>query len=226
MRTAAYKIALAFLAVAPLASIARDLDLFEKTCADIGFQKGTPAYGECVLELDRRANSASKPKSKPTVVTRSAARSDDVTADSAQRLQAGKETPVVRGDGSPDDLTCSGYGYRAGTDAYADCRMKLQAARLENERRERDFAVRKMQYEQQVAAIQEEERRQAQARMGECYMRSGAAQQQPEASLLGMLVNVSACESGASGPVVVAPPPPQQPTWVHCSFWGNTMTCI
>ena len=28
---------------------------YERTCASIGFRKGTTAYGECVLELDRRA---------------------------------------------------------------------------------------------------------------------------------------------------------------------------
>lgn len=31
-----------------------DLSSYEKTCSDIGFKKETTAYGECVLELDRR----------------------------------------------------------------------------------------------------------------------------------------------------------------------------
>ncbi len=132
----------------------------------------------------------------------------------------------IRGDGSIEDLTCSGYGFKPGTDPYADCRMKLEMARVENERRTREYEAQRQQYEQQLAAIREAEQREAADRRSRCYMASGAAAMQGATSLLGTMINASACESGAAGPVLVAPPAPPLPTVVRCSAWGNTVTCV
>ncbi len=39
---------------------ALDISVYEKSCADIGFKTGTPTFGECVLELDRRASAQTR----------------------------------------------------------------------------------------------------------------------------------------------------------------------
>jgi hypothetical protein len=202
--------------------MARDLEFFETTCTDIGFQKGTPAYGECVLELDRRANSAPTPKAKPAVAKRPTARSEAVITNSSRQPEAGEGTTAARGDGSPDDFTCGGYGFRPGTDAYADCRMKLDTARAENYRRQREFEDQQRQYQAQVAEIEQEQKRKAQQRKARCHFASAAS---GSATFLESMVNLAACEGGATGPVAVTPPRPPPPAPVQCFVNGNVVTC-
>lgn len=54
MRVATYAIAALVFLITPTEVRSRDLASFEKACQEIGFQPATPAYGKCVLELDRR----------------------------------------------------------------------------------------------------------------------------------------------------------------------------
>ncbi len=57
MHTSITKLLLLTFCLFPNASTyALDISVYEKSCADIGFKKGTPTFGECVLELDRRAS--------------------------------------------------------------------------------------------------------------------------------------------------------------------------
>ena len=184
MRTSAYKVASLLLLLVPLAGLTRDLSIFEKTCVDIGFKRATPAFGDCVLELDRRASATSAAKADPAPGVRADSKARLAPSPGAQEVAPVNETPVVRGDGSPDDATCSGYGFRPGTDGYAGCRMKLQTAQTENDRRQREFAAQQRLYEQQVAAAQAAEKRQAQQRKAQCNFRSAQAASQPGMSNL------------------------------------------
>ena len=57
MHTSITKLLLVASCLLPIGSTyALDISVFEKSCSDIGFKKGTPTFGECVLELDRRAS--------------------------------------------------------------------------------------------------------------------------------------------------------------------------
>jgi hypothetical protein len=96
VRTATVKVAALALVCLSGVVLASDLTSYEKTCADIGFKKRTPAFGECVLELDRRAKAQ---QTRPT---------------QSRPAQEVRET-VVRGDGTPDDQQCQGFGWNVGT---------------------------------------------------------------------------------------------------------------
>jgi|GEM_PF-2476323 len=230
MRLATYKIAATFLLLVPLSVSARDLDSYQKTCADIGFKKGTTAYGECVLELDRRASSTVPDQPKPQIGAATTARVSPANVPPVRQAEAAPAPPpAIRGDGSPDDGACQSYGFSVGSSGYSDCRLKLSTARMENERAQREYELRKRQYDEQVAANHAAEaaaRRQAELRKAQCHFRSSAAAAQPGATLLGAFVNMAACENGAAGPPIVPPTPPPPPSIVHCNYSGNTMTCF
>jgi len=107
MRSSAYEVIAAAFFLVPLTVLARDLETYERTCADIGFKRGTPAYGDCVLELDRRASFGATPMAKSTPAPQTVARSKPATSQSAPTPELVYTSPVARGDGSPDDLTCT-----------------------------------------------------------------------------------------------------------------------
>jgi len=78
-----------------------DLSGYEKTCGDIGFKPRTPAFGECVLEFDRRAT---------------------ISSDGNLSAQRSAATSYQ----SPEDRQCTKFGFTAGTTAFAECRLKLE----------------------------------------------------------------------------------------------------
>ena len=230
MRTTTYQVVAILLVLSTCEVFARDLEAYQKTCADIGFKKGTPAYGDCVLELDRRASSTVPDQPKPQVRVTTPTRLSPAYVPPARQVEAAPPPPPpIRGDGTPDDGACQSYGFSVGSSGYSDCRMKLSTARMENERAQREYELRKRQYDEQVAANQAAEaaaRRQAELRKAQCHFRSSAAAAQPGATLLGAFVNMAACENGAAGPPIVPPTPPPPPSIVHCNYSGNTMTCF
>jgi len=121
----------------------------EATCAELGFKKRTPAYGECVLELHSRPSSN---QSKRVEVRRN----DEI---------------AVRGDGSPDHQTCLGFGFVAGTPPYSDCRMKISIAKREAEQRQAAFDAEQAQYQERLAAFEKEKQR----RQGMAMLQFGSA---------------------------------------------------
>jgi len=178
-------------------AVAADLEGFQSLCKSIGFKPGTVDFGECVLELDRRAKAI--PKSEPM-----------------------KE--VAKGDGSPDDLTCGRYGFKVGSDKYADCRLKLDMARRDFEREQREYLAKQRQYEQRVAEIEAEAERQRQlnnqrywACVGDCGSRGGTTlmcMSQCQAQIVG----------GVYRP---PPEPPRPSTRVRqYVIGGETITCV
>jgi hypothetical protein len=90
-----------FLPLVAAAQVTLDLSVFERQCVDIGFNRSTPAFGECVLELRERA----------------------------RRAGGISTTAQNQGDGSQDHVTCSRYGFLVGTGDYAQCRMQIDLAR-------------------------------------------------------------------------------------------------
>ena len=115
----------------------------KEQCRELGFKDKTEKFGTCVLELSKRGGDQ----------------------------QTRSESSTARGDGTPDDATCVGYGYAVGSTGYADCRLKLDQARRDYERELRAYQAEKAAYEQRVAEIEAEKRRQQserQIRYGAC----------------------------------------------------------
>jgi hypothetical protein len=61
---------------------------------------------------------------------------------------------------SEDEKICRNYGFKPGTNAYGECRQKLDFAKQDAAQRQRDYEEKKRQYDEQVAAIQKERDRQ------------------------------------------------------------------
>ena len=53
---------------------------------------------------------------------------------------------------SPDDATCKSYGFKPGTNAYGECRQKIDFAKQEAVQRQRDYEEQKRQYDAAVQA--------------------------------------------------------------------------
>ena len=148
-----------------------DFTRYEDKCADIGFERRTPSFGGCVLEL-------------------------------REREKTQKQMPPLAnsgGDGSPEDATCSRYGFVSGTAEYAQCRMQIDFAKNEMQERQR-------RYEEQLA-----ERKRAKDRArGQAMLMLG----------LGMMGgNTHTPTSNANN---FTPPPPMQ---IYNLPGGRSMTC-
>lgn len=61
----------------------------------------------------------------------------------------------------PDDSTCRKYGFRPKTTNYSECRQKIDMFRAESSMRQEQYAIQKKQFDDQVASIEKERRRQA-----------------------------------------------------------------
>ena len=60
-----------------------------------------------------------------------------------------KERIQREGDGTPDDLLCKKYGMILNSPQYADCRLKLDIARKENEQRQAEYQAQVNEYNRQ-----------------------------------------------------------------------------
>jgi hypothetical protein len=99
-----------FLLLIPSTSVlALDLTSYESQCAEIGFKRKTPAFGECVLELRSRETTSSKLRQNSL------------------------------GDGSADHSTCARYGFSTGTTEYAQCRMQIDLAKSQAQEQQRQY---------------------------------------------------------------------------------------
>ena len=143
MRTAIVQVGVVLLLYSG-AALCADLSEYEKTCAELGFRPRTPAYGECVLELDRRAKVGQQSNRS---------RVDQEQRQAEQRRQ---EETAMSGDGTPDHQTCYRYGFRPGTTPYAECRLKLDIARRELEQKQADYEMRQREYVARQAEYENE----------------------------------------------------------------------
>lgn len=104
----------------------------EKVCADIGFKRKTQAFGNCVLELLERRDSASA---------------------NQQYSQQNKNSNDL------DDTTCRKYGFKPNTQAYGECRQKIDLARQQGEQEQARYEQQNKQYQEKMAEYQKQVRR-------------------------------------------------------------------
>lgn len=105
------------------------LDEYKDTCAQIGFKKGTPDFGNCVLKLRKKNalnNTISAPAKSPSRQT-------------------------LKGDDSQEDVMCQKYGFAVGSTNYNSCRMNLDMAK-QNAIQQQKF------HEEQVRQYNEQKR--------------------------------------------------------------------
>jgi hypothetical protein len=114
MRSTTYQITATLLMLCSQA-IALDLTNYENACAEIGFKKKTPAFGECVLELHSREGKTAPAKQKQA------------------------QNAIGHGDGTPDHATCAKYGFQAGTTEYSQCRMQIDTARTQARQQQNEY---------------------------------------------------------------------------------------
>jgi hypothetical protein len=180
MRSTAFKIISLSLIFFTSHVNALDTTSEEKTCSEIGFKRKTEAFGNCVLELVQRRGS--QPRSQSSQVVNS---------------------------NDPDDATCRKYGFRAGTNEYAQCKQQIDQARLDAQRQQAQFEAQQRQYQSQ---LDEHKKR-----------RSDAANLAMLQMGLGMM-------AGGSSSSNVPPPPvaPQSPQFLNRTYFlpgGQRMTC-
>jgi hypothetical protein len=216
MRTSAFTITLLLFATDPAQGADSDLDSLVGLCSSIGFKKGTQSHGECVLELDRR-------------VTK--------TVSVGERSNSALVTTVPQGDGSEDDQQCQRFGFKVGAADYGSCRMNFAAVRSNEEQKIQQYQQQQREYEAKVAEARSEEKRQEYLRKARCHFSSAAAASQPGSTNSQGLLNLLACEAGATGPISVptpSPPPTPMPSSFHintpngtvyCNTMGNSITC-
>lgn len=204
-----------------------DLTLHEATCAELGFKKRTPAYGECVLELDQRQKNAKVAVEKQEQVRRQ----ENINRESEITNQQFQQ----RGDGSVEHQTCSRFGFIVGTPSYSDCRLKIDIAKREQaqkqasyEAEQKRYQEEQRRYEAQVAEYEKERERQK----GAALMRFGLA-------LMGGTSPHASENFANAGRQSLGLPPvaPSRPTFqnftitgpdrrmTNCNVFGNTITC-
>lgn len=107
-----------------------------------------------------------------------------------------------------DATTCQELGFAVGSSAYGQCQVDLWYARHTASRQQAEYEQRSREYEAQVASAQADARREDYLRKARCGFATSAAANQRGATNGQALLNILACEAGASGPVSVPPPPP------------------
>jgi hypothetical protein len=188
---------------------AQRINNFEKTCEEIGFKRKTVAFGECVLELDRReknAGSVSKQRANAPLLT-------DIT--SGQNLTH---------EQAEDDRVCQSYGFAVNTPQIAECRFKIKLLREENIRRQEAYEQQMAEYQARLDAIQKDREREKALRQLEFGVR-----------LLGGQQPVDAARSIGNMGLPALPTRPQSTLQtiilpggraVTCSMNGNIVNCF
>ncbi|WP_298198558.1 hypothetical protein [Novosphingobium sp.] len=134
--------AVASLSCAEIASAdVKDTSSQEATCKDIGFRPRTVAFADCVMKLLSRSQSQSEESSYQPVhlVER-------------QRQQK-PPTPLTTGL-SPDERTCTDYGFKKGSTAFGGCLLQLGQAKQQAQFAQQQYELQVQQYRQQVAAYE------------------------------------------------------------------------
>ncbi len=205
MRTSIIKITLLALMTYAGGVLAIDFTEHEKTCSELGFKKRTPAFGECVLELDRRMTTNEKANAVRLQAEEVQASRDRVALEQKMRALEQKtreEAVAMRGDGTPDHETCRRYGFTPQTPDYAQCRLKIDQFRQQAQSQQQE-------YQSQLAAQQ----RARESRQGEALLRLG----------LGLMGGSP--RSAAPAPSAVPQPPQRFPQNIFLPG-GRSMTCI
>ena len=156
----------------------------EKICVEIGFKRKTESFGNCVLELVQRKGYQSNRQSSQTT-----------------------SQSFISND--PDDATCRKYGFRAGTNEYAQCRQQIDQARQDAQRQQAQYEAQQRQYQAQL----NEQKRQREAAASMALLNMG----------LGMMAGGSPATNFLPPPVAPQPPPNLNRTYILPG--GRMMTC-
>jgi hypothetical protein len=227
MRTSIIKVAITFLLSLSSFIAVANLAQHEVTCAELGFKKRTPAYGECVLELDQRQKTAKVTAEKQEQI----GRQENINREN----EIAKQQMQQRGDGSVEHQTCNRFGFVVGTPYYSECRLKIDIAKREQaqkqaayEAEQRRYQEEQRRYEAQVAEYEKERERQK----GAAMMRFGLA-------LMGGTSPHASENFANAGRQSLGLPPvaPSRPTiqnftitgpdrrMTNCNVFGNNITC-
>jgi hypothetical protein len=159
MRSAIIKVITMLLFSLASVAFATELAPHEKTCAELGFKRKTPAFGECVLELFDREKTQQKNMAQ-----------EQQRRNEAEEKRRAAEL-AARGDGSPEHGMCVRYGFTPGATSYAECRQKIDIAKAENAHRQRLYERQQREYQEHLVEYKRERER----RQGEALLRFGAA---------------------------------------------------
>lgn len=206
MRTSIVQVAIATFMLFSGAAICADLSGYEATCLDLGFKKRTPAFGECVLELDRRSTDQQKQAERQRDEQQRQLQESQRQAQEQQRQQQERQRvseAAKQGDGSPDHQTCYRYGFQSGTTPYAECRMKIDMARRDIEQKQAAYETDGRRYQEQVAAYEKEKERQKSRKLLEFGARLMGGTSPNFATNVG---------NAGAGTMGIAPIAPQQPS--------------
>ena len=228
MRTRLIKTVGVFFLLASANIFAADLSSHEQTCADLGFKKRTPAYGDCVLELDRRGRTQSN--------SQAAQEAERQREEQQRQAQEQQRAAAARGDGSPDHQTCAGFGFVAGTTPYSDCRMRIAIAKREAQQRQAAFEADQQRYEAERREYDAKVAAQERQRKVDAWLKSAQF-----FSALGAGQSRNFSENAANAGRIVSGQPPLPPTqpqiqnftitgpsgrMTSCTAMGNHVNCF
>jgi hypothetical protein len=185
MRTSPIRIAkLLFFCIIAGNVFALDTSVEEKTCSEIGFKRKTEAFGNCVLELFQRKGGQ----------------------DARNQSQTAGQAPISN---DPDDATCRKYGFKAGTNEYAQCKQQIAQAKQDAQRQQAQYEAQQRQYQAQLI----EQKRQRETAASMALLNMG----------LGMMAGGSPQTN--FGPPPVAPQPPANLNRTYILPGGRMMNC-
>lgn len=139
----------------------------------------------------------------------------------------------------PFEKECVEYGFKKGTSAFSDCRMKLAEAQQQLAMMNRQYELQREMYQQQVAAYnaqQEAIRKESERRRSEALLRLGLGMMNSQSPTFagGLSDGVAAMYGLPPKPPAAPPPPPNIGNYtvrlpngnqVYCNYVNNYMSC-
>lgn len=137
--------------------------------------------------------------------------------------RAEQERIKREGDGTSDDLLCKKYGLQPQTGGYAECRMRLDFAKAESQKKQDQYQAEQDEYERRVAAIEREREKQRGMRQLELGLR-----------MMGGQRPIDAINSVGTGmPIAPSRPAPINQTitmpngrMINCTTLGTNTNCF
>lgn len=120
---------------------------------------------------------------------------------------------IAQSAAAADDDTCSNYGFKKGTPAFAECKIRIDLARREMLQQQEFYEQQMMQYQQQVAAQEAEKNSRQSAYMTELGLR-----------MMGGQAPLDAAVSVGTGAPITQPQMPST-TRLYTLPNGRSMTC-
>jgi hypothetical protein len=196
------KIYLSFLVFISFGVKAATLDDLEQSCQDIGFKPKTEKFGDCVIELKKRDGNSNLGQSK----------------NSASNNQ------------NPSDVKqCNDFGYRQGTDGFAQCLQKFSMYRQYQAEENEKYSQQVAEYQERKAAYDKEVAIQKNLKLMQFGLNMAAGTSPYASENIGNAGRMS---------LGLPPLPPSQPQvqnfsitnlksgqMTHCSATGNLINC-